>query len=294
MKHKIFSIISSALVLMVMGFTASTAFARPEASAPESALAATNITYVVQYGDTLNKIAARYCTTWQAIYALNYPVIGPDPNHIFPGMVLTVPASCNVGTTTPPAPTATANPGVYDHGANAHANGTFNSPYYTVASGDWLSYIGYRFGVSWQSIYSANHLYTTTIYRGQALLIPGAGGGNPPPTPTPQPGSPERVNFTYGTSSATRTGTISSGAAKVYVLKARAGQYMYVSSTSHGDALNVAINYYTGQPLSLSGTNGAVSDSVSAYLPWTGDYLVTVAPVTGSATYNFDVTFTIP
>lgn len=294
MKHKFFSILSALLVLVVTGFTASSAFARPDASAPESALAQTNIIYVVQYGDTLNKIAARYCTTWQAIYSLNYNVIGPNPNRIYAGMKLTVPANCNAGTATPPTPTPTTNPNVHDGGAMIHAMGSFNSPYYTVARGDWLSYIGYRFGVSWQSIYSANHLNTTTIYSGQALLIPGAGGGSPSPTPTPGAGSPERVNFAYGTSSATRTGTISGGAPKTYVLRAGAGQWMYVSGTSHGEALNVSIKYYSGQALALSGTNGAVSDSVQAYLPWTGDYYVTFTPVTGSSTYTFDVTFTIP
>ena len=62
---------------------------------PQSASAQTqNITYTVQPYDTLGTIAYEYCTTWQAIYELNYEVIGPDPNLIYPGMVLTVPANC--------------------------------------------------------------------------------------------------------------------------------------------------------------------------------------------------------
>ncbi len=298
MKHKIFGILSALIVLTVVGFTASTAFANPAANAPESALAQTNITYVVRYGDTLNKIAARYCTTWQAIYALNYTQIGSDPNHIFPGMVLTVPANCNAGTTPPPIPPSpTPSTGVVDRGPMVHASGTFNSPYYAVAYGDWLSYIGYRFNVPWQNIYAANHLYTTTIYAGQVLLIPGSGNVPPPaPSPTPVPGGVERVNFSYGTYSAMRTGTIANAVPKTYVLGARAGQTMYISGASHAEALNISITNAYGQQVSVGGTNGAVNYNTSAYLPWTGDYFVTFAPKTQPANSSlvFDATFTIP
>lgn len=54
-------------------------------SAPSGA-----ITYVVQPGDNLSAIAAKYGTTWQRIYADNKAVIGDNPNYITPGMVLTI------------------------------------------------------------------------------------------------------------------------------------------------------------------------------------------------------------
>ena len=49
---------------------------------------------------------------------------------------------------------------------------------YTVVSGDCLSSIGAKLGVSWTAIASANGIYAPyTIYPGQALSIPG--GGSP-------------------------------------------------------------------------------------------------------------------
>lgn len=47
--------------------------------------------YTVVKGDTLSAIAARHGTSWQAVYAANKSVIGPDPNKIFPGQVLVIP-----------------------------------------------------------------------------------------------------------------------------------------------------------------------------------------------------------
>jgi LysM repeat protein len=43
--------------------------------------------YVVQSGDTLSGIAARYGTTVDAIYQSNRTTIGSDPNLIVPGQL---------------------------------------------------------------------------------------------------------------------------------------------------------------------------------------------------------------
>ena len=50
-------------------------------------------TYTVQPGDTLSGIAAKLHTPggWQAIFALNQHVIGPNPDLISPGEVLKLP-----------------------------------------------------------------------------------------------------------------------------------------------------------------------------------------------------------
>lgn len=48
------------------------------------------ITYTVQSGDNLTKIANKYNTTWKKIYEDNKDVIGDDPNLIKPGQVLTI------------------------------------------------------------------------------------------------------------------------------------------------------------------------------------------------------------
>ena len=49
--------------------------------------------YVVQPGDTLSGIAARFAVRggWPALYAANRPLIGPDPGVVHPGAVLVLP-----------------------------------------------------------------------------------------------------------------------------------------------------------------------------------------------------------
>ncbi len=49
--------------------------------------------YVVQPGDTLSGIAARFAVRggWPALYAANRPLIGPDPDVVHPGTVLVLP-----------------------------------------------------------------------------------------------------------------------------------------------------------------------------------------------------------
>jgi hypothetical protein len=48
--------------------------------------------HTVQPGDTLNRIALRFGIAggWQALYAANRSVIGPDPNRIMIGMMLRI------------------------------------------------------------------------------------------------------------------------------------------------------------------------------------------------------------
>jgi putative chitinase len=47
--------------------------------------------YVVQSGDTLSGIAARFGTTVDAIWQSNRTTIGPNPNLIRPGQRLYIP-----------------------------------------------------------------------------------------------------------------------------------------------------------------------------------------------------------
>jgi hypothetical protein len=65
----------------------------PTPPAPTPAPAAPR-TYTVVEGDYLIKIATDLCgdgSKWEEIYAANRAVIGPDPDVIFPGQVLTIP-----------------------------------------------------------------------------------------------------------------------------------------------------------------------------------------------------------
>jgi len=66
------------------------------------------VRYTVAAGDTLSGIATALAVRggWPALYAADRRVIGPDPNAIRPGMVLTVPAPATPPTSkpAPPAP----------------------------------------------------------------------------------------------------------------------------------------------------------------------------------------------
>ena len=257
-------------------------------AAPDTASAQSYTTYVVQPGDSLSKIAARYCTTWQEIYNMNYQAIGPDPSILVAGTVLTVVDRC--GSSGGGGSTG----GVYDRGPSTHATGSYSQPYYTVAWGDTLTSVAARFGVSVDALMRANNLSSSTIYPGQVLLIPGAGGSQPQP-PQPPSNNAERVTFSPGAIAANRVGQITWGAPKSYVLSARAGQNMEIYTTSHGEPLSIAVRTAAARQLALGGTNNSLSNYVFTQLPVTGDYFVTVAPVTApeSPTLTFDITFVI-
>ena len=85
--------------------------------------------YVVQPGDSLSSIAAARAVRggWQALYAANRRVIGPDPDVIHPGTVLVLP-----GQVTPVS--------------------------YTVRTGDTLSGIATEFAIpgGWPTLYEGN------------------------------------------------------------------------------------------------------------------------------------------
>lgn len=51
----------------------------------------TQRTYTVVSGDNLTRIATKFGVSLDALYTLNKAVIGPNPNLIQPGMVLTIP-----------------------------------------------------------------------------------------------------------------------------------------------------------------------------------------------------------
>jgi nucleoid-associated protein YgaU len=119
-------------------------------------------TYTVQPGDTLWSIAQQFYgdgSQWNKIYDANKQIIGPDPNNLRPGMVLTIP---------PVAPATTT---------------------YTVRAGDSLWSIAQQFygdGNQWNKIYDANKQVIgpdpNNLRPGIVLTIP----STTPPTP-PQP-----------------------------------------------------------------------------------------------------------
>jgi LysM repeat protein len=102
-------------------------------------------TYIVQRTDNLSSIARRFNTTVQAIMHANGLT---NPNHIFVGQRLYVPT----GAWSPPS--------VYGF-------------YYTVRSGDNLTRIAQRYGVSVHTLARVNNIHNISrIYVGQRLYIP--------------------------------------------------------------------------------------------------------------------------
>jgi LysM repeat protein len=123
--------------------------------------------YIVQRGDTLSRIAARFGVSVQAIVAANP---GVNPNLIFVGQRLVIPTG---GGSPAPQPT----PG-----------GGGGQQTYVVQRGDWLAKIAARFGTTVAAIQAANGLGNNTlIFVGQTLIIPGGSSPAPQPTPGPQP-----------------------------------------------------------------------------------------------------------
>ena len=121
----------------------------------------TVVTYTVESGDTLSKIALKYygsSSYWTKIFADNADTIS-DPNKIRVGQIIKIYLTQNNGTA--------ATPGEPVAGAN-----------YTVVSGDNLSKIAKKvYGQSgqWRKIYDANAgtiKDPSKIYVGQVIVIP--------------------------------------------------------------------------------------------------------------------------
>lgn len=102
-------------------------------------------TYTVQSGDTLSGIASRFGTTYQKIASDNGIA---NPNIIYPGQVLKI------------------------YGGSSQSNSSSSYQTYIVKSGDTLSGIGSKFGVSYQKIAADNNISNPNlIHPGQVLKI---------------------------------------------------------------------------------------------------------------------------
>ena len=101
-------------------------------------------TYIVQAGDTLSGIAARYGTTYQSLAAINNI---PDPNKIYPGQEIVI----NGATTEAPAAGAV---------------------YYTIKPGDTLSGIAACYETTWQWLAEVNGISDPNlIFPGNTIRV---------------------------------------------------------------------------------------------------------------------------
>jgi LysM repeat protein len=133
--------------------------------------------YVIQRGDTLYAIAARFGTSINAIVIANGLT---DPNLIYAGQTLIIPEGAEVGGPAPAAPVPA--PAVPAPAPSAVST-------YIIQPGDTLSLIAARYGVSMSALIQANNLTNPNlIFAGQTLVIPG--GESPPDDQTPPPAPP--------------------------------------------------------------------------------------------------------
>ena len=125
------------------------------------------VTWVVRPGDTLSGIAAALGVRggWQALFAANRRVVGPDPGLIRPGTILAVP-------------------------------GGRRPLSYTVAPGDTLSAVAAALGVrgGWRALFAANRRVVGPdpglIRPGMILAVPGqVAPGKAPTVPGTVPGT---------------------------------------------------------------------------------------------------------
>ncbi|OQA39711.1 MAG: Muramidase-2 precursor [Chloroflexi bacterium ADurb.Bin325] len=177
------------------------------AAGPVRAAAAADepVVYVVQPGDRLVDIAARYGVSASAIVRANRLA---NSNVIYPGQRLTIPAADAAASAATPiaAPTAepvaptvtlpapTVAPAAQAAGETPTAVSATATPgprYHTVELGDTLAKIARAYDVTSAAIVEANNLASADlIYIGQKLLIPAGGevsskSGTPIPLPTP-------------------------------------------------------------------------------------------------------------
>jgi LysM repeat protein len=142
------------------------------------ALPAGGTEHTIVKGDYLEKLAKDYHTTVKAITDANP---GIEPTKLKIGQKIHI-----------PAPTAAAAPAetgaALTPGASVGAEQT-----YTVKSGDNLTKIATRFGVSLKALRAANGLKTDSIKVGQKLKIPAKGTASataPAPTAATEPAAP--------------------------------------------------------------------------------------------------------
>lgn len=183
-------------------------------------------THVVQPGESLTSIAARYCTTsWGLQYVNNIP----DPDRIYAGQSLTVPLDrCGYPPGQPPP-----GDGVYDRGPSEHARGTVSGDLYTVAWGDTVYSISQRFGVDEKALRDANGLGPNDpILAGQKLAIPGLGEAPPEDRCVITPLVPIHA-YTFPDFGSSVFGTIPAGAA-VYPT-GRTGNWFIISKAVFND-----------------------------------------------------------
>jgi peptidoglycan DL-endopeptidase LytE len=210
----------------------SAAMASPAPVSSPSVAAAATSTYTVRAGDTLSSIAARFGVSVSALASANHI---SNPNLIYVGRSLVIPGGSGSSSASSSSSSSVASSGQS----------------YTVASGDTLSGIAGRFGVSVSALASLNHISNTNlIYVGETLHLPaGASSAG-----------------TSSGSSGSSGGSSSSGTVSTYTVQA--GNTLASIAAKYGTTVSnlVALNHlsnpnliYVGEQLKVTGTASATT-----------------------------------
>jgi heat shock protein HslJ len=139
--------------------------------------------------------------------------------------------------------------------------------------------------------------------NGRVLNFARASGATPAPLPTTSlvptvgalPGSnQERVVFEAGATSVTRSGNLSDGETREYVLSAAAGQRMHIQTVGYKAPVQFTLSGPDGQ--AWSGKEGASDVYIftqEVFLPEDGDYVVKVSVPPEKQSTRFDIVFTV-
>ena len=152
--------------------------------APSQPVSNSVSTYTVKSGDTLSKIAFLHKTTVAKIQELNKI----NGHLIFPGQKLTVNAAASAPAVSAPTPPAAATPAPAPAPVPAATAGTART--YQVVSGDTLTGIAYRNGISVTQLMNWNGLTSSMIRVGQVLKIENSTAAPSQTTPVSNPAPP--------------------------------------------------------------------------------------------------------
>jgi LysM repeat protein len=202
-------------------------------------------TYKVEGGDTVSSIAGRFGLSTASVLALNG--LGWK-SVIYPGQTIKL----TNGTTAAPVTAPAAAPAA-----------TGSAARYTITTGDTVSSIATRFGVSIQDILSANGLsWTSVIYAGRTLTIPGTSAPaiQPVAVVTPVAAAPVKVAPAAGG----QTYTIASGDT-ISGIAAKFG--VSVQSVLSANGLNLSSIIFSGRTLQIGGSAAPTITPAAAPAP---------------------------
>jgi LysM repeat protein len=171
---------------LVAGASAAT----PVAAAPAPAApSASSGRYTIVKGDTISRIASRLGVSTQSILSAN----GLSATSIiYPGQTLAIPGASSTPVAAAPVAATPAAPAP----VKATPAPVASAGSYVIQSGDTISRIAAKFGISTQALLSANSLsISSVIYAGRTLVIPGASApAAAPAAPAAAPGGVTLLN----------------------------------------------------------------------------------------------------